>query len=210
MQRIDSHPMTFIDMIRHGMPVGGKRYRGHIDDPLSDEGWQQMWQAVGEQCPWQAIVTSPLSRCADFADALGDRHGIPVEREPGITEISFGDWEGRDIHEILAEDPGQVERYWQDPVANTPPGGESLANFRDRCVASWQAIGERYRGGHVLVVAHGGLIRTLMTHVLEMPLSAVLRLEVPNAGITRVRLQDDINGDPAPSLVFHARERLHD
>ncbi len=208
MQRIDSHPMTFVDLIRHGMPVGGRRYRGHIDDPLSDDGWQQMWHAVGDQRPWDAIVTSPLRRCADFAYALGEQCGCPVEIDEGITEISFGDWEGRHVQEILDEDPGQVERYWQDPVANTPPGGESLSDFRDRCVAAWQAVADRHRGGHVLVVAHGGLIRTLMTHVLEMPLSAVLRLEVPNAGLTRVRLQDDINGNPAPSLVFHARERL--
>jgi len=200
--------MTFMDLIRHGMPVGGRRYRGHIDDPLSDQGWQQMRDAVGDACPWDVIVTSPLRRCADFAHALGEGCGCPVEVEPGITEISFGDWEGRHVQEILDEDPGQVERYWQDPVANTPPGGESLSNFRDRCVNSWQAIGERHQGSHVLVVAHGGLIRTLMTHVLEMPLHAVLRLEVPNAGLTRVRLQDDINGNPAPSLVFHARERL--
>jgi alpha-ribazole phosphatase/probable phosphoglycerate mutase len=200
--------MTLVDLIRHGMPVGGRRYRGHIDDPLSDDGWQQMWNAVGDAAPWDAIVTSPLRRCADFAHALGDLCGSPVEVDDSITEISFGDWEGRHVQDILDEDPSQVERYWQDPVANTPPGGESLSAFRDRCVAAWQRIGERHRGGHVLVVAHGGLIRTLMTHVLEMPLSAVLRLEVPNAGLTRVRLQDDINGNPAPSLVFHARERL--
>ena len=42
-----------IDLIRHGEPQGGPRYRGDgIDDPLSDKGWRQMWDAVGEDAPW--------------------------------------------------------------------------------------------------------------------------------------------------------------
>ncbi|MEK6748901.1 MAG: histidine phosphatase family protein, partial [Pseudomonadota bacterium] len=41
------HETTVVDMIRHGEPVGGKRYRGHRDDPLSDIGWRQMREAVG-------------------------------------------------------------------------------------------------------------------------------------------------------------------
>lgn len=208
MQRIDSHPMTLVDFIRHGMPVGGRRYRGHLDDPLSDEGWRQMWDAVGEHCPWDVIVTSPLTRCAGFARALGERHGCPVEVEDGLKEISFGDWEGRHVRDILAETPEQVEGYWRDPVAHTPPGAESLSAFRDRTVAAWRAVVARHTGRHILIVGHGGLIRTLLTDVLGMPLEAVLRLEVPNAGLTRLRLQEDVNGDPAPSLVFHARRRL--
>ncbi len=39
---------TKIDIIRHGEPIGGPRFRGHgVDDPLSEKGWEQMWNAVG-------------------------------------------------------------------------------------------------------------------------------------------------------------------
>jgi broad specificity phosphatase PhoE len=69
---------TQIDFIRHGEPLGGKCYRGQIDDPLSATGWQQMWQALGDAAPWQQIVTSPLSRCQAFAAALAERHGLPM------------------------------------------------------------------------------------------------------------------------------------
>ena len=37
---------TTIDLLRHGEPLGGGRYRGQMDDALSEKGWQQMWQAV--------------------------------------------------------------------------------------------------------------------------------------------------------------------
>ncbi|WP_435102914.1 histidine phosphatase family protein [Arhodomonas sp. AD133] len=208
MQRIDTGRARFVDFIRHGVPVGGRRYRGHRDDPLSEQGWHEMWAAVGDDPPsWSLIVTSPLRRCAEFATELGGCLDVPVITETGFKEISFGAWEGRTVDAILAESPEEISAYWHDPVANTPPRGESLPDFRDRVVAAWERLLER-QARHVLVVGHGGLIRTLVGHVLGMPLPSVLRLEVPNAGITRLRVQSDVNGRPAPSLVFHARQGL--
>lgn len=87
--------MLIIDLIRHGEPVGGVLIRGQRDDPLSDTGWQQMWTAVDGMQNWQQIVTSPLSRCAEFARELGTRLNVPVEVEERFSEIGFGEWEGR-------------------------------------------------------------------------------------------------------------------
>lgn len=57
-------PKTTIDLIRHGEPVGGHRYRGHaIDDPLTERGWSQMWDGVGSCNTWDHIITSPLQHC---------------------------------------------------------------------------------------------------------------------------------------------------
>ena len=40
---------TIIDLIRHGEPEGGRAFRGHsIDDPLSEKGWQQMWDVLAK------------------------------------------------------------------------------------------------------------------------------------------------------------------
>lgn len=204
MHPIETDPATLVDLLRHGEPVGGKRYRGSLDDPLSENGWRQMWAAVGEDNRWDALVTSPLRRCAEFAEALANRHTLPLETEPGLREIGFGEWEGRPVTDILSEAPEQIERYWADPVNNTPPRGEPLTAFHDRVVAAWEGLLERHHGCRVLVVAHGGVMRMLLTHALAMPLSAVLRWEVPNARLSRIRVQPDINGRPFPSLVFHA------
>jgi len=60
---------TRFDLIRHGEPEGGKRYRGTLDDPLSATGWPQMQAAVSEQDQWDAILTSPMARCRPFAES---------------------------------------------------------------------------------------------------------------------------------------------
>ena len=193
---------TTIDLIRHGEPVGGKRYRGQIDDPLSEKGWRQMWEAVGDHHPWDRIVTSPLSRCRAFAEALGERHGIPVERDARLMEIGFGAWEGRTAEELLAEDPGRLHRFWSDPLNHTPPGAETLPAFRDRVIAAWEDLLARHAGRHLLVVGHAGMMRMILRHVLDMPLERMFRIQIGNAAISRIRI--DGRGEAAlPRLLFH-------
>jgi alpha-ribazole phosphatase/probable phosphoglycerate mutase len=91
---------TTLDLMRHGEPVGGRRYRGQIDDPLSEKGWAQMHAAVGDAAPWTRIVSSPLLRCRAFAETLSDRHGLPLALDDRLKEVGFGDWEGKSAAEI--------------------------------------------------------------------------------------------------------------
>jgi alpha-ribazole phosphatase/probable phosphoglycerate mutase len=188
-----------IDLIRHGEPVGGRRYRGQIDDPLSERGWQQMWSAVAGQQPWDVIVTSTLSRCREFALALGQRHGIEVIEEARIVEIGFGEWEGHTAGEICHDAPDRLQRFYRDPVAARPAGAERLDDFASRVGAAWRALQQQYTEGHVLVVTHAGVIRAITTLVLGMPISHMFRLQVSNAGISRIRL----DADRPPVLQLH-------
>jgi iron complex transport system substrate-binding protein len=62
--------ITTLDLMRHGEPVGGRKYRGQLDDPLSEKGWAQMRWAVWEHCPWQAGVPSNKHRTGLFCGFL--------------------------------------------------------------------------------------------------------------------------------------------
>lgn len=181
------HPETEIELLRHGEPVGGRRYRGKLDDALSEKGWQQMWRAVGDRSDWQQIVTSPLQRCRAFAMALGERHGLPVAVDGRFAEVGFGSWEGRTRQELEAQFPGQVLRFLRDPVDNRPPGAELLDDFICRVHAGLADVLQAYAGKRILLVAHAGVIRAVMTHVLGMPPAAMYRIHVENAGLTRIR-----------------------
>lgn len=178
---------TEIDLLRHGEPVGGRRYRGRLDDALSEKGWRQMWDAVGAYTDWQRIVSSPLRRCSAFAAALGERLGLPVDIEPRFAEVGFGSWEGRTRGELEAENPGQVARFLRDPVGNRPPGAEPLEAFISRVYGAMDELLDTRRGQRILLVAHAGVIRAVMTRVLEMPPVAMYRIYVANAGLTRIR-----------------------
>ena len=180
------HAETVIDLLRHGEPVGGRRYRGQQDDALTELGWEQMWQSVGECDAWQQIVSSPLQRCHAFASALGERIGAPVHSESRFAEVGFGDWEGKSRAELEQLDPGQVGRFYQDPINNRPPGAEPLEDFVERVSGGFTKLLANYPGQSVLVVAHAGVIRAILTHVLVMPPAAMYRIHVANAGITRL------------------------
>ncbi len=192
---------TWVDLIRHGEPIGGRRYRGAQDDPLSERGWAQMRAAPLEHEALTAVATSPLTRCRAFAEAFAITQGIPWEIEPDFREIGFGDWEGLSPTKLHEQDPEGQARFWADPLSYTPPRAEPMADFRKRVIGAWQALIERHHSEHLLIVGHGGLIRVVLAHLLEMPLQGFNRLYVPYASITRVRIEPEAE----PTLHFHNR-----
>ncbi len=187
-----------LDMMRHGEPVGGRKYRGQVDDPLSEKGWAQMQAAVGEALPWTRIVSSPLVRCRAFAETLAESHGLPLALDDRLKEVGFGDWEGRTAAEIEADAPGTLARFKADPVNARPAGAEPLAEFHARVSAALDDIIERHGGEHVLLVGHAGVMRMALAWALRIPLEHAYRIEVATASITRLRFDDG-----HASLIFH-------
>jgi len=192
-----------IDLMRHGEPVGGKRYRGQLDDPLNELGWQQMRSATRNIQPWQQIVSSTLSRCADFAKELEADYAIPLQLDKQFTEIGFGDWEGKTADELEQQDKAAFYAFYDDPILNTPDNAESLLDFQQRIQQAWKTLLENHADKHVLLVAHSGVIRMILTEVLAMPLEAMFRIQIPYASISRIVIY---NEGPRlyPQLQFHA------
>lgn len=178
---------TYIDVIRHGEPVGGRRYRGYsIDDPLTENGWTQMRAAVAKETPWQHIVSSPLKRCLEFSQELAADLQIPCSIEDNMKEIGFGNWEGKTPEQILAEDSEALNHFYQDPVNNRPRGAEPLDAFSERVWDAYQRILEEHKDKHVLVVAHAGVARAITANILKMSLDDVYsRLKIDYAAIIR-------------------------
>ena len=183
---------TYIDIIRHGEPEGGRRYRGHgVDDPLSERGWQQMWDALPEEPPWDHIITSPLSRCQDFAQALAQKTGIDYRVHERLKEIGFGVWEGRTPEDIQANEGDALERFIDDPVHNRPQGAEPLDEFAQRVWEVYEKTAQDHKGQHILMVAHAGVIRAITSKILGMSLDDVYsRLKIEYAAIASTRVHD--------------------
>lgn len=189
---------TTLDLMRHGEPVGGRKYRGQIDDPLSEKGWGQMRDTVGDAAPWTRIVSSPLTRCRAFAETLAERHGLPLSLDERLMEVGFGVWEGKSAAEIEADAPGTLARFKADPVNARPAGAEPLAGFHARVAAGLEDLLVQHNGQHVLLVGHAGVIRMAFAWALHIPLEHAYRIEVASASLTRLRFDDG-----RASLVFH-------
>lgn len=190
--------MITLDFIRHGEPVGGRKYRGQIDDPLSEKGWTQMHAALGNEAPWTRLISSPLLRCRAFAEVLSMQHNLPLELEARFKEIGFGVWEGKTAAQIDHEAPGTLARFKVDPVLARPPGAEALEDFFTRVRAGIEHILHAYPDEHMLIIGHAGVIRMALAYALAIPLANAYRIEVASASVTRMRFDAG-----RATLVFH-------
>jgi alpha-ribazole phosphatase len=175
---------AIIELLRHG-DTGQRSYRGQLDDPLTALGWSQLREAVvgGE---WALIMASTMQRCALFARELAQTRGVELRLDARLAEYHFGRWQGVPI-ETLAEKQGDaLGRFWADPVAHPPPGGEAFARFRARLSDAMDDIAEASKGRRVLVVTHGGAIRLLRCMAERRGFGDMAGIDVPHASLHRL------------------------
>ena len=194
---------TQIDVIRHGEPVGGRRYRGHgVNDPLTEKGWQQMWGAVADCSDWQHIASSPLSRCLDFAQQLSKKLRIGYSVDDRFKEIGFGTWEGLTPDEIIANDIDALKQFYKDPIRNRPEGAEPLESFSSRVWDAYEDISRKHVNEKVLIVGHAGVVRAITANILGMDLNHVYsNLKIEYGGIVTSIIDDA----QEPRIVIKAR-----
>ena len=192
-------PETIIDLIRHGEPVGGRAYRGNnIDDPLSETGWQQMWDAIGDVAPWDHIYCSPLQRCHAFAEAIKEKHNIPYTIDDNLKEVGFGSWEGRTPDEIKTDNLKEYQDFYNDPINNRPEGAEPLDTFIERTTTAFTNAVKQHQQKHLLIIAHAGVNRAIIAHALHTAPIGLYRINVKNAGISRLK-----HNELGTHLLYH-------
>ncbi len=185
-----------LDLLRHGETEQGGGLRGRLDDALTARGWTQMRAAVATPAPWQAIVSSPLQRCAAFADELATRLALPLQLESGLRELDFGAWDGCSAAELMQRDAEALGRFWADPYAFTPPEGEPLIDFEARVLEAIERLHARFAGQHLLLVTHGGVMRLLLARARGLPRQDLLQVEVGHAALQRLQVAQNVRGVP--------------
>lgn len=205
--------MTRIDLLRHGKVAGPAALNGHTDVALSDEGMQQLWDAVKVLTPEQ-VISSPRQRCRLFAQAYAEQKGIPCQIEENLQEVSFGDWDGVPFDQLhqQAEVWQRVEAYWRNPVLNTPTNGEPLDRAYERLGQCWQAMFPMLTNKHSLVVCHGAVIRLILAHVIPGDWRDgrwYSSLDIGYASLTRIEIPDHKGAVPVVRFVgLPVAERL--
>jgi alpha-ribazole phosphatase len=140
---------------------------------------------------FDAVYASPLQRCSKLAITLkmGD-----VVHDDRLKELHFGDWEMQAWETI----PRDIFDDWaQNYSHKAPPNGETFTQLQHRGVSFLNDLLNQHAGQDVLAVTHGGMIRALIAHVLNIQLKGLFRFHVDYASLTQL----DFSGE-VPKINF--------
>ncbi|HEY9234299.1 MULTISPECIES: histidine phosphatase family protein [Phenylobacterium] len=176
-----------IYLVRHGETVFNAqgRQQGRLDSPLTAQGRAQaaavgrlLARLVRKPADWR-LVASPLGRAQATASIIGETLRLPVETDPRVIEISFGEWDGRLRDELALEYPKALaSKAWRFAA----PGGETYQAVHDR-LADWMASLPPEPDRKVIVVSHGGSGRVLRGAFLGLSPEAIWDLETPQDAV---------------------------
>ncbi|MCF7553470.1 MULTISPECIES: histidine phosphatase family protein [Pseudonocardia] len=178
---------------------------------LDDKGRGQAEQLVERLAPVPiaAIVTSPLTRCAQTVEPLAKARGLDPSVEPDLTEVDYGEWTGRELKDLAKEDLWRVVQA--HPSAAVFPGGEGLAQMQCRAVAAirrWdRRIAEEHGPNAVWVAcSHGDPIKSVVADAMATHLDNFQRIVVDNCSLSVITYTptrpfvarvNDVGGDVA-------------
>ena len=206
--------VTKIYLIRHGETedADARRYKGHIDVPLSDNGIEQIERlseflsaadpqrqsAVGARCPrpgsdsagLKAVYCSGLSRAVKSAEIIAGPFGLEPVIVEGLKERNFGVWEGMSFDEIQEKYPEAFNAWAENPLRFSPMQGESTIEISERALDAFNEIISRHNGESIAIVAHGGINRVILCELLGMPLENIFRIEQDYAALNVIEKWD--------------------
>jgi len=169
-----------LHLMRHGEPELAGRLLGHTDCAGTPAGIGACFaRASGLEV--EHIVTSDLRRaiaCAAGAAALA---GITPVADPRWRELNFGAWDGLTADEV---DSAALGRFWDDPDANPPPGGERWSALVARVADAIEELAER----PTLVVTHAGAIRATLAVLCGFEQRQLWAFDLPYAAVLTLRI----------------------
>ena len=187
---------TRLTVLRHGETDWNQvtRLQGHTDIALNATGrWQaqRLAQALAND-PLNAVYASDLQRAFDTGQAVAQAHGLQAVATPALRERCFGMLEGKTWAELEAQHPAETQ-LWRTRVPDWAPpgGGESLVALRERVVGALAALAERHLGGHIALVAHGGVLDAIYRAATGLDTQAPRSWLLKNAAINRLLWSPD-------------------
>jgi probable phosphomutase (TIGR03848 family) len=189
--------MTTVLLIRHGRTSANTAgvLVGRTSGVELDETGVQQVAELGTRLsgvPLQAVVTSPLRRCRQTAQAVlaAQSDGCALAVEQGFVECAYGEWTGRPLRELSKDKLWNAVQH--QPSAVRFPGGESMSEMSARAISSvrsWDARIAAEHGPHAVwaAVSHGDIIKAILADALGMHLDSFQRIVVDPASISIVR-----------------------
>jgi len=190
-----------IYLLRHGLTQddGEKRFIGQLDLPLVETGRQQarQWREIFKPVELEAIYCSDLQRSVETAKIIARERHLSLRIVPELREINLGDWEGMAMGSVRRNFPDEWHNRGLDLASYSPPGGESFNDLKNRVIPAYEKLVSEAQG-HILVVAHAGVNRMILCHLLGMPVPNLFRLKQDYGGLNII---DQWNNSPRVSAI---------
>lgn len=167
-------------LLRHGMPVLTGTMLGHTDCAVTPQGMADC-RRQAQDVTVVRVVTSDLVRASVCADAIAADKGLAATRDPRWRELDFGAWDG---HPASACDPAALARFWTDPDADPPPGGERWSGLVARTGDALAAVTVP-----TLVVTHAGAMRAALAAACGIGLREAWAIDLPYAALLSLRIR---------------------
>lgn len=162
---------TRILLIRHGETDwnASGRWQGMADIPLNSTGQMQAVALAShlKDRPITAIYSSDLQRAAQTARVIAAQHNLGVVEDARLRELNLGDFQGLTLAEITEKFPDEAVRMKQEYMRFVAPNGESRLMLQNRAYAAYLDITAKHPEGEVVIISHGGTIRTLLLKLFE-------------------------------------------
>lgn len=171
-----------IYLVRHGEIDCGKekRYIGITDLPLNDKGRAQAYRlkAYFSDIDIEKAYISPLIRCVQTSEIVLESKGIEGIRVDALKEINLGEWEGKSFAYIKGHFPEQYKKRGIYMDCFAPPGGESFEQLQRRVMPAFDRIIDS-TDGNILIIAHAGVNRVIISRLKALPLRDIMKLPQP-------------------------------
>lgn len=187
---------TRIYLIRHGEVVNHHegRYNGFNDVDITEEGVKQM-KSVAERlngAKVSAVYCSDLIRAYRGAEIINNGRSLPIIKNTGLRERNIGVWENLTLEEIMKAYKDEWNRFLNDVVDFKPDSGESMKEVDARVNKELTKIVEDHKGDEILMVAHGGVNRTVLCRALGLDLKYLFRIEQRYGALNIIDYYSDI------------------
>jgi alpha-ribazole phosphatase len=193
---------TRLYLARHGELVTSHewRYVGHMDVALNDKGRAQIARLARRLSMEKidVLLSSDLLRAVESASIIGKAIGLDPSAEPAFREIHLGRWEGLTREEITARFSQEFDLRSADIANYRIQGGESFNDMRERVIPCLTACLDQHQGKNVLLVAHGGVNRSILCHALGLDLTMMPRIDQAYGCLNII---DFFNGLPVVRLM---------
>lgn len=182
-----------IHLLRHGPPLRTGLLLGHVDEPPADPSGG-LAAAVPGNLALSCVISSDLRRAQVGAVALAANRALNLTVDHRWRELDFGAWDGLDTRQIPGPD---LARFWDDPEACPPPGGESWSGLRARV---GRALADVRDGA--LVVTHAGAMRAAVSVLTGLDFRQVWAFDLPYGALLGLRIWEDSNpAQPSGQIV---------